>query len=211
MPLPWCHGWWNPMGKTTHKGRKNSKLPDLIRQEGGGEHIWNIGEQVQGTTEYFKDRLKVVTDIVFTCVMLHNMLRTHEGMQGRQGTNTSNDAAAVQNKQVVYVPNDNSGILWGRPNIGKNYWKTTSIMWGHWLGRRIWSEMCQPNTVGGEETGIYQFFSGLPNYSKDFCLSWCCSNFQHISKENPIHFQQVSEVFQTKSQVPCWKTSTKVM
>ena len=57
--------------------------------------------------------------------------------------------------------------------------------------------------LGGEETGIYQFFSGLPNYSKDFYLSWCCSNFQHISKENPISFQQVSKVFQTKSQVPC--------
>ena len=37
-------------------------------------------------------------------------------------------------------------------------------------------------TMGAEETGIYyQSFSGLPNYSKDFYLSWCCSNFQTIS------------------------------
>ena len=36
--------------ETTHKGRENSKLQDLQRQEGGGESIWNISEQVQGTT-----------------------------------------------------------------------------------------------------------------------------------------------------------------
>ena len=30
--------------KTTHKGRKNSKLQELQRQEGGGECVWNISE-----------------------------------------------------------------------------------------------------------------------------------------------------------------------
>ena len=33
-------------------------------------------------------------------------------------------------------------------------------MWGHWLGRRTGSEMCQPTTLGAE-AGIYQSFSGL--------------------------------------------------
>ena len=36
--------------KTTHKGRENSKLQDLQRQEGNGEYIWNISEQIQGAT-----------------------------------------------------------------------------------------------------------------------------------------------------------------
>ena len=36
--------------KTTHKGRKNSKLQDPQRQEAGGECIWNISEQIQGIT-----------------------------------------------------------------------------------------------------------------------------------------------------------------
>ena len=42
--------------------------------------------------------------------------------------------------------------------------------------------------------GIYQSFSGLPSYFKNFYLNWCCSNFQQISKENQINFQQVSKV-----------------
>ena len=36
--------------KATDKGRKNSKLQDLQRQEGGGKRIWNISEQIQRTT-----------------------------------------------------------------------------------------------------------------------------------------------------------------
>ena len=30
--------------KTTHKGREDSKLQDLQRQEGSGECVWNISE-----------------------------------------------------------------------------------------------------------------------------------------------------------------------
>ena len=48
-------------------------------------------------------RAKVVKDIIFTCVVLHNMLRTH---QGRAPTR-ANNITALQNKQVVYVPDDN--------------------------------------------------------------------------------------------------------
>ena len=58
--------------------------------------------------------------------------------------------------------------------------------------------MCQPTTLGSEEADTCQSFSGLTNYSKNFYLSWCHSNFQQISKQNPIHFQPVSKLFQTK-------------
>ena len=48
----------------------------------------------------------VVSDIVFTCVVLHNMLRTHQGRTDR-ATTPGNDIADQQNEQEVYVPNEN--------------------------------------------------------------------------------------------------------
>ena len=33
--------------KTTHKGRENSTLQDLQRQDSDGESIWKISEQIQ--------------------------------------------------------------------------------------------------------------------------------------------------------------------
>ena len=48
---------------------------------------------------------RVVRDIVFTCVVLHNMLRTHLGGTDRAPT-PGNDVAAQQNDQTVYVPNE---------------------------------------------------------------------------------------------------------
>ena len=56
-----------------------------------------------GTME---QRPKVVRDIVFTCVVLHNMLRTHQGGADRAPT-PANDVVELQNEQVVYVPNNN--------------------------------------------------------------------------------------------------------
>ena len=47
----------------------------------------------------------IVTDM-FTCVVLHNMLRTHLGKEDREPT-SGNDAAAQQNERAVYVPNEN--------------------------------------------------------------------------------------------------------
>ena len=35
--------------KTTYKGRKNSKIQALKRQEGGRKYLWNISEPIQGT------------------------------------------------------------------------------------------------------------------------------------------------------------------
>ena len=51
-------------------------------------------------------RPRIVRDIVFMCVVLHNMLRTHQGRADSAPT-LANDVAALQSKQVVYVPNEN--------------------------------------------------------------------------------------------------------
>ena len=92
--------------KPTHKERKNSKLQDLQRQEGGGECACNISEQIQGNTGHHPARPKVVRDIGFLCVMLQYMVRTHQRGADRAPT-TANDVVALQNEQVVYVPDDN--------------------------------------------------------------------------------------------------------
>ena len=46
-----------------------------------------------------KQRPRVFRDIVFTCVVLHNMLRTHQGGADR--------APSPGNEQVVHVPKKN--------------------------------------------------------------------------------------------------------
>ena len=51
-------------------------------------------------------RPRVVREIVFTCVVLHNMLRTHQDRLGRAPT-PANDVAAQQNEEVVHMPNEN--------------------------------------------------------------------------------------------------------
>ena len=53
-----------------------------------------------------EQRPRVVIDIVFTCVVLHNMLRTHQGGANRAPT-PGNEAVAQEYEQAVYVPNEN--------------------------------------------------------------------------------------------------------
>ena len=72
---------------------------------------------LMGTIE---QRPKVIRHIVFTCVLLHNMLKTHQDRADRALT-PANDVAALTNEQVVYVPDDNYRILRGRPNTSKTY------------------------------------------------------------------------------------------
>ena len=62
----------------------------------------------------------VVRDIILTFVVLHNMLRTHRGGTDRTPIST-NDIAALQNEQVMYVRDDNYCNPLGRPKISETY------------------------------------------------------------------------------------------
>ena len=53
-----------------------------------------------------EQRPRVVRDIVFTCVVLHNMMKTYQG-GGDRAPSPENDVAAQKNEQEVYVPNEN--------------------------------------------------------------------------------------------------------
>ena len=161
------------------------------------ENVFGILESrfrvLLGTME---QRLKVVRDIVLTYVVLQNMLRAHQGGADMAST-PAGDYESLQNKQVVYVPDDNYRKLLKEVKHQQDLLKIISIIFVHWLVMRTESDMGA--TLGTEEANIYQSFSGLPNYSKNFYyLSWCCSNFQTISPQIPIHFQRVSKQFSTK-------------
>ena len=54
---------------------------------------------------------RVVRDIVFMCVVLHNMLRTHQGGADR-ARNPANDVAAQKNEHEMCMPNDNYRNPW---------------------------------------------------------------------------------------------------
>ena len=114
--------------KTPHKERSNSQLQHFQRQEGGGECIWNIVSRFTVLLGTIEQRPRVVRDIAFTCVVLHNMLRTR---QGRAPT-PANDVPALQSEQVVYVPIDNyMNPSSEAKHQGDQLKKTTLIMWGH--------------------------------------------------------------------------------
>ena len=53
-----------------------------------------------------EQRPKVVKNIVLTYVVSHNMLRTNQGGLDRPPA-PADDIAAIANKPVVYVPNEN--------------------------------------------------------------------------------------------------------
>ena len=50
---------------------------------------------------------KDVTDIVLTCVVLYKLLRTHTMVEQTRAPIPAGDVVALQNQQVVYVPDDN--------------------------------------------------------------------------------------------------------
>ena len=78
----------------------NSQLQDLQRQEGGGKRFWNISEPLRVLLGTMEHRPRVIRDILFTFVVLQNMLKIHQGGADRAPT-PANDV------QVVYVPEKN--------------------------------------------------------------------------------------------------------
>ena len=61
--------------------------------------FWNISEQIQGTTKHHGAKTEGCQRHCFTCVVLHNMLM--------RASPSANDIVTIQNKLVVYVPEDN--------------------------------------------------------------------------------------------------------
>ena len=74
--------------RTTQKGRENSKLQDLYRQEGCGECILNPNKQIQGVTGH--NRTKVVGCQSY-CFDMCGVAQYAEDTSGwrRQGINPS--------------------------------------------------------------------------------------------------------------------------
>ena len=70
----------------TDQRRENSQLQDIQGEKGGRELIWYTCQEIQGAVEKMEQRPKVVKDIVLTCVILHNMLRSHQGGTERPPT-----------------------------------------------------------------------------------------------------------------------------
>ena len=77
--------------KIAHKRRKNSQLQDLQRQEGGEEHIWDIGDKIQGTTGHHGAKAKACQR---HCFYMCGVAQHAGDTPGRS-------------RLVVYVPDDN--------------------------------------------------------------------------------------------------------
>ena len=67
-----------------------------------------------------EQRSRVVRGIVYTYVVLHNMLRTHQ-WTGDNRANPRNDGAALQISWLRVCQIRTTGILQKRPNINENY------------------------------------------------------------------------------------------
>ena len=85
-------------------------------------------------------------DIVLTCVILHNMLRSHQGGAYRPPT-SANDIQPPQADQGEQGHNHN--------------FRNPSITWECWLGLRSEFKKTEARRLRGEHAVIYQSFSGL--------------------------------------------------
>ena len=64
-----------------------------------------------------RQRPKVVRDIVLTCAVLHNMLRTHQGKLDRTPI-PADDIGGIANGALTYVPGENCRYPSARPTEG---------------------------------------------------------------------------------------------
>ena len=87
--------------------------PWLLKPYSKRQHIWNPSEQIQGPTGNNGAKAKVVRDILLTCIVLHDMLKIHQGGGASEST-PQDEVAAIVNGPVVYVADENAGIPRGR-------------------------------------------------------------------------------------------------
>ena len=105
-------------------------------------------------------RPKVVRDIVLTCVVLHNMLRNHQGGAARPPTPADNIQPPKRMTRGSRGKMKMSQIHRGRQNIKETYSKTISTTLGHWLGRTEFKK------TGGRRSCHHLSISHFKDYPK---------------------------------------------
>ena len=77
-----------------------------------------------------EQRPKVVRDIVLTCIVLHNILRKHQGRTNRAPT-PADDITAIPNEEVEYVSDEARRNPSMEAKHQQDLLKITSIMLVH--------------------------------------------------------------------------------
>ena len=140
----------------------------ISKSEGGGKCIWDISEWIQRPIQHNGAKAKVIRDIVLTYIVSHNILRTHQ-RGGAYSQNPQNDLLRIKKISYFVGQIKTAGIPRGWQSNSETFSRITSTRLVHWLRRRRGSiNVTRGPTLGTAETGIYQSFSGLPNYSKNF-------------------------------------------
>ena len=119
------------------------------------------------------------------------MLRTHQGGPDRAPT-PANDVAALQNEQVVYVPDDNCRNPLREDKHQRDLLKDSFNYVRHWLGRRLGSETCQPYTLGQKKLASIIPFQDNPIIPRTFIEA----SVAHVSNKFPNKLQSISNKFQ---------------
>ena len=108
-----------------------------------------------------EQRPKVVRDIVLTCVVLHNKLRSDHGAADRSPT-PADDIQPPQADQGEQRHHENlrnpSREAKHQRDLLKDYFNHV----GRWLGRRTEFKKTEGSRLRGGHAVIYQSFSGLP-------------------------------------------------